>query len=269
MAKYTVEFGNPEEREKFINGHERFFERVGTLYEAITTTSIKTNVVLEKNEIVMDVLGALCVEDYNEILLLVGNGYGYGALRTLRSMFEKLVTARYLEIHPDDVYPFWDYHVVKVHKLQLDDVLKKLDPDGAKLDQFKVPRTGGGRKRLQPSWTKIDFVSMANEVGLGEYVKYAYHFTLEFAHPSVTAVLSLLDEIDGQLTILENGPQPKLAEVALMLAHYFLLDVLRLQIDHYKTGNEAILQQCVDDYRYIWGQERPTTDDISYNAPRN
>ena len=260
MAKYIVEFGRAEQREDFINKHERFFERIETLHRALNTVSIKTNVILDNNEIVMDVLCSLCVEDYNEILLLSGNGFGHGALKTLRGIFEKLVVARYLELHPDAVYDFLDFHAVKAHKLHLDDYLQRFDPDGAKLNRFKVARKEGARKRLQPSWTQTDFVSMAEEVGLGEHVTNAYHFPLEFAHPSVTAVFSLLQEIDGQLTIIENGPQPDLAEIALMMAHYFLLDVLRLQIEHYKREDEAVLQQCVDDYVYIWGQEQPPTD---------
>ena len=261
VSEFTVEFGRPEEREAFIRKHERFFERIGNLLEALKIATIKVNTTLSNAEIVIDALCTLCAEDFNQVRLLSANGCGHGALTILRGMFEKLVTARYLELHPHEVYKFWDYHVVKVSKLKLDDILKKLDPDGSKLAQFKVASKQGGRKRLQNRWTNIDFVRMAEEVGLGEYVRNAYHFPLEFAHPSVIAVLSLFERIDGQLTIKENGPQPDSAKMALSMAHFFLLNILLLQVEHYKIEDNPIFQQSIDDYVYIWGKERPSPDE--------
>ncbi len=259
--KYKVEFGEPKEREKFIVEHERFFERIGSLVKALNIAAIKVNANLSNAEVVIDTLCKLCVENFNEILLLSANGFGNGAITLLRSMFEKLVTARYLELHPNEVDKFFDYHAVKLHKLRQDNALKEFDPDGSILNQFKVVRKKGGRKRLQSSWTNNDLVKMAEEVGLGEFVKWAYHVPLEFAHPSVTAIVSFLEETDGQLTIKENEPRPQLAEDALMLAQAFLLEILRLQVAHYKVKDNPLFQQCIDDYAYIWGKERRSSDE--------
>ena len=49
-------------------------------------------------------LGRICVEEFNEILLLAGNGRGVGALKVLRGMFERAVYVRFWLLG-EPVYP--------------------------------------------------------------------------------------------------------------------------------------------------------------------
>ncbi len=251
MAKFTVEFGRPEEREHFINIHVRFFERFDNLQAALYAAFVKVNAPLDKIDIVVLALGNICVDDFSEILLLCANGFGNGSLKILRGMYEKLVVARYLHIHPEEVDAFWNFHAVKLSKMQFADILKKIDPDGKQLDQFKVAPKRGGRKRLQSSWTKKDFVCMANEVGLGEHVRNAYYLPLEFAHPSVHSILTKLEAEDGALNVKDGEPQRDTAEIAFPIAYFLILEVLRLQIEHFGlNSDDPIFQRCIDDYIY-------------------
>ncbi len=41
--KYTVEFGRPGEKERFVDIHERFFERLPNLQKAIDVAFLKEN----------------------------------------------------------------------------------------------------------------------------------------------------------------------------------------------------------------------------------
>ena len=52
-------------------------------------------------------LGRICVEDFNEILLLAGTGYGVGAQKVLRGMYERAVTSAYILANPETAEPFW------------------------------------------------------------------------------------------------------------------------------------------------------------------
>lgn len=170
-------------------------------------------------------------------------------------MYERLVTARYLHLNPGMADAFWDYHVVKLSKLDLGDIVKTLDPEGEVMKSFKVAKPGGGRARLKNSWADLDFVRMAEEVGLGEHVQKAYRLPLEFAHPSVTAILQLLEFEGGSLTIKDLEPQRDMAEIAFPLAHFFILEVLRVQVEHFGL-EDPIFRRCVDDYVYVWAPER-------------
>jgi hypothetical protein len=53
--------------------------------------------------------GNLVAEDFMELFLMAVNGYGYGATRLLRSMYEHTVMLRYLHEHPDDLQAFFDF----------------------------------------------------------------------------------------------------------------------------------------------------------------
>lgn len=54
------------------------------------------------------------MEDFNEVLLLCGNGYGIGAEKLIRGMYERAVTLVYLHQHPEYADDFLDYHKVAV-----------------------------------------------------------------------------------------------------------------------------------------------------------
>lgn len=255
MTKFTVEFGSPEECEYFINTHERFFERFDNLQSALHAAFEKVNVSREKIDIIVLVISNICVDDFSEILLLCANGFGNGALKILRGMYEKLVVARYLHLHPEEADAFWNFYAVGLSKMKFPDILEKIDPDGKILDQFKnTPKNGGGKK-LQASWTKKDFVSMANEVGLGEEIRNAYYLPLKFAHPSVYSILTKLEVKNNKLNVKSNEPQRDTAKIAFPIAYFFILEVLRLQIEHFGLDvNNPIFQQCIDDYKYALGR---------------
>ena len=52
-----------------------------------------------------------------ELLVLAGNGYGIGALKILRGMYERVVTAWYLHANPEETQDFMDFYWVAQHKL--------------------------------------------------------------------------------------------------------------------------------------------------------
>ena len=48
----------------------------------------------------------LCAEDFRAILILAGNGNGVAALKLLRPMYERALTAQYLSAHPEKAEAF-------------------------------------------------------------------------------------------------------------------------------------------------------------------
>lgn len=57
-------------------------------------------------------LGRVCVEDFEQILNLCGNGFGIGAMQMVRGMYERQVTAAFISRYPDEVDKFTAYSVV-------------------------------------------------------------------------------------------------------------------------------------------------------------
>jgi hypothetical protein len=141
-------------------------------------------------------LGGLAVEDFVEILLNAGNGYGVAALKLLRPMFERVITMMHLIRHPEEVQDFLDYHHVHLRKTV--NHIKAAGDDPAKYfsaEQLTEIETNYqavkprfleeickrcGTTRDGMSWTKTDLATMARNVGLGPYyVALCYFPTLQ------------------------------------------------------------------------------------------
>jgi hypothetical protein len=115
----------------------------------------------------------------------------------LRSMYEHTVTLRYLHEHTDEVKTFMNYHHVQQYKLMkpiLETFGKDVLPPDTVADverkyaevkeEFMVTDCKKcGTKRLNHSWTKLDFVSMAKQTGdIGTLIVGGYFLPLRHAH---------------------------------------------------------------------------------------
>ena len=182
-----IGFGIPEEQTEFIKRHSLFFDRFPNLRSAFYTAFIREMSTAEPVDRVVFYLGRLCVEDFLELLLLCGNGYGIGAMKILRGMFECAVTASYLQQNSEEAENFLDYHWIAKHKLA-QAIKETMGTDAIPKDIFEKFKENYqsvrpkfmvtdckkcGTQRLNHTWTKLDFVSMARKAGkIGELKSY-------------------------------------------------------------------------------------------------
>ena len=61
--------------------------------------------------------GNLVAEGFLELFLMAVNGYGFRAMKLLRSMYEHTVTLKYLREHLDELQAFFDFDRVQQYKL--------------------------------------------------------------------------------------------------------------------------------------------------------
>jgi hypothetical protein len=97
-----ITFGMPEEWEHFKERHPVFLDRVPNLFAACSIAFERTAQTSQPLDRVIYFSGRLCLEEFNEIFLLCGNGYGVAAQRLVLGMYERAVTARYLAEHPEE-----------------------------------------------------------------------------------------------------------------------------------------------------------------------
>src|SRR6202050_749548 len=166
--------GYPERWAAFNQRNARF---VSDCYPTLVATSEK---ILNRHvplksvaDVVIFLLGRAAFEDYCELWVLAGNGYGIGAYKILRGLYKKVVTLGYLVRHPPDIQRFHDYAIVQQRRLmnrvkadphmrgkfppaayqEIDDAYERIK------DQFVDAR---GRSL---SWTPLDTYSMARQAG--------------------------------------------------------------------------------------------------------
>jgi len=266
--------GNQEEWDDFEKRHKLFFERFADLREAQKGAFIRTLSSSSPRDRVIFSLGRLAVEDFQEILLLAGNGCGIGALKVLRGMYERVVTARYLHTaNNSEVENFLDYYWVQQNK-NAKELIQTYGEDvftqhgHAKEAQNLKDQYNNVRekflvtdckkcdtKRPNYSWSKLSLIAMADKVGerMRKLAYEAYYLPLQHTHSTISSIHNRFKiEGDGRLTF-KAGPHRTEADDALRFAHLLLLDVLELQKEYFQLDDlRESLDRSLSNYNEIW-----------------
>lgn len=253
----TITFGFPEEWDAFSGRNQKFLELFPRLQAAFDKHLIRTAADTTAPDRIILLLGRLCLEDFMEVMLLAGNGYGVGALKIVRGLYERAVTIAYLVENPDQTDDFLDY---------------------ARVEQFKAvsawvetnPKDARGQKRMasvrtrydevkdrfrdRKTWSGIDFVSMARATGsLGKLLVEAYYQPLAHAHGTAQALVSRLELSEERGFEFVGDAQTDEADSALRLAHKIMIYVLGAQLDHFHPGGlDETVQVCLTDFDAAW-----------------
>jgi hypothetical protein len=263
-----VIFGNPLALREFENRRPLLvpaMETVHTLVRSIYGRRIED---MPPSRQVVFLLARHALEDYAEIGLLCGYGYGHGGHKLLRGMFERVVTVFYLSAHPDEVRAYMDYDGV-AQRRQMNTVLAHLpaaapDPgvrDAIEAryrevkDQFMITRCRECKaKQVNFRWHKLDTVAMAAQVGLGAFIVPAYTWSTNQIHDTVRALNSRVRVGEDKNTIsFDSRLQPEVADNVLCTAHGLLLNVLTKVVELFEfTDVQQLLDRCHADYAAIW-----------------
>jgi hypothetical protein len=215
-------------------------------------------------------LGSNCCEEFYEILLLCGNGYGAGATRLLRTLYENAVTTAYIATHPEEADNFLDYNCV--HEKRMLDNFKKVAPrevektvpadrikqiaDTYEAMKAKFQMTDCkkcGTKKLQQGWTKKSpeqLASIAGERYQSLYV-YCYFLPMLRTHATAAGMADHMELKEGMLTVDTEGGK-RMVNTALLGAHRVLLAILRTQDEYFKLGLAAEIEEREKDFLACW-----------------
>lgn len=267
----VIQFGLPDEWIEFAKAHKLFLERFPNLKDSLNIAFVRQGVISDPVDRMVFFSGRLCAEDFMEVLLLCGNGYGVGALKILRGMYERCVTARYLHLHPEETEAFFDFYWLSQFKLA--QAIKETFGDDVP-PKDKIGELKANRDRVRPrfmvkvcdkcgaigenfTWTKLNFVSMARAAGsIGQPIVPAYYLPTQQAHSTVASLLSRLRQMEDGGLSFDEGPQREQADQAFITAHNIILNILDLQKEHFRLDSlEEPLQRCFQDFMDIWKRE--------------
>src|SRR5882724_1061599 len=265
-------FLNEAEWKSFSDRNQEFLRLFPNLVKAMNIAFIRKQTGPSIDVVILS-LGRLCLEEFMEILLLCGHGYGIAATRSIRGMYEQAVIAEYLHKNPDEVDAFLNYHHIAGYKMlkQIQatmgtDVLspeqtKRVEENYQKYKkQFMVSDCKKcGTFRVNHNWSKLDFVTMASRTSLGPLIVPDYYLPTRQIHSTVGAVFSRLEIEDGDGLVFNEEAQRDEADQSLMAAHILMLSILELQKNHFNLeALEAPLQTCLADFSTIWRKSPPT-----------
>ena len=109
--------GFPEEWDSFFKRHPSWPKVLDNLHQILEKTFIRKAKVNTPSERIVFFMGRLCAEDFNEICLLVANGYGFGSLKILRGFYKRVVTIIYISENENEAQQFLEYHYIHKGKL--------------------------------------------------------------------------------------------------------------------------------------------------------
>ncbi len=264
-----VIFGKAEEWADFDQRHPRFAERLPRLKSTLEALFAPAKTPRLVDRVVRNLLRT-CVEDFFEILLLAGNGYGVGAQKLLRGLYERAVTARYLSAHPRKARAFWSFARINMYSLMapLEKAHGRTDliPEKIKRDLIRFHKrythtavktaTGKTRRRSTGKWSDdLSFEAIAETCGsFGKILPYGWHLPTFQDHATAQNMLTRIEQTPGGDVAFIDGPQREIADDQLIWAHLILLDVAELQARHFRRFRKMrrALQEIGHDFQDIW-----------------
>jgi len=248
-------FGLAEEQQHFRERNLKFIEvfpRISNRMDQMFGRAFKSP---NKIQQMVFTFGCVIVEDFREILLNCANGYGIAGLKLLRPMFEATVTSIYLARHPEELEAFLEYDCVHQRKgLQHAeslgiDVSRWLSKDEqieieanykAIRGRYRQVCPKCGHSREQPSWTKMDPIAMARDIGIEKASLSFYFFTTLLIHTTVTGIS------------IERAPQRSQADDAVAAAHRLMVLVLEYHNRYFGLGISGLREELLRDVEYAW-----------------
>lgn len=236
-----------------------------------------------KADISSFMMARIAVDDFSELLTLASNGWGNGAMKTLRGMYERIVTSAYVALFPEVSRSLVDSTWTQQWKVWKRAVSLKPDiADEVPQDTIEElqQRAAEAQARHEESickkckqliqvhaWTKVDLETMAKKVdekltelnlphgSLADYYLRCYLQPTAIAHATGTSVNEKFEFVDGQWTYKMDSSRER--RQAMMFGHAILLMLLGRQAQHFSYGLDDKLAVRVKAFRKTWGLLQP------------
>jgi hypothetical protein len=214
----------------------------------------------------------IAVEDFAEIIVLCKAGYGLGALKSLRSLYEHLVTLSYISKNPTEADRFLDYQPINEGKVlnqakelgqeglfglsqEHMEEIEKAYKEAKKSFQVSLCKTCK-TTRTNFSWSTLSIPEMARHADkfLYEMCTTLYLLPTFHTHATVPAVVSRvkLGEHGGFKS--DIAAQPNHVPTALIGGHNLVLKLLDATNSHFSLGMDSEIETRLKDFMQAWPQ---------------
>ncbi len=292
QSDLPIAVGNADSQQRFISEHAEFLREHHKIHLLLTKIFIRPlarpseegieglpdddpAVIAFENKIIANrlifYLGRTAADDFGELLVLAGNGYGVGALKILRGMYERMVTAAFLATKPSEARIFAEDDTIKKWKLWREhiEIIPELEdrPTEEQKREFEERYKAIRAKRkeeecpkcrqpkTQEAWTRVTIKDMAKQAdsGLAQmYVKAYLEPTFQSHATSYGLGTRLVDTEEGGHTF--NDTTPKEARDAVFYGHNLILRLLGFQNGYFNLGLDTEIQERISMFPKIWGR---------------
>jgi hypothetical protein len=236
--------------EEFTNGLPGFVEAINDGMNCIVDQAHEMTT-SSGPELVISMLTGSLADNLYDIIFLCANERRDGALRLLRTPYEKFLYAHHISVHPEAAENFLQFDAIQTRALMnaLEEhyAYKMSEMGRIGLDQwvksaqskFKRNKCSECGESLPRMWTKVTPEEMARDAGLAEIHVLAYRYSTLFIHPTWRG---LADQAKDSIKL------PSIVTIV----HRLVFETIKLQWLQFKktkkvTGRTAeVIQRLVD-----------------------
>lgn len=199
-----------------------------------------------------------CRDIFEEICFALHDGFGRAALRAVRTMYECVVVARFLHLHPEKADEFLDRFYTQWAKISQHLGAKDRSAEFDSKLRMHVPKYAEGKRvgMRDLDWSGKHLFEMAEEAGrLADLHPLAFDLASAYIHPS--PLLYMSGFTPGQT---EDSPhvgeskQEEEARFAIMLGYDLMLNAVDLRLKYAPSDAlQLLLDECKADFSRIWG----------------
>jgi hypothetical protein len=187
-------------------------------------------------------------------------------MKILRGMFERVVTAKYLDKYPEEADAFINYFPVSRYKqanAAREFLLKeKLEEIKAERDEVigryqiseHCKHCKKEQKRANHTWTRVDTPRMAELAGIKLPTVTGYYLPMQETHATLASIMRRLrPNEDSQGFTYDETATFDESQITLVTAHYLVLAALECLRDRFKLGDliEGRFSQCLQGFNQV------------------
>jgi hypothetical protein len=270
VSKDLVQFGNPEFWQEAYDSFPKFWAVIHRAADALNDVTMKRvyENVEPRQKVILN-LGLLSAVSVMELITLVGNGFGLGAMKVARTLLESAINAEYLRMFPEECEDYLEWHWVEQHKM-LEYMREHMSVEFAQLGTEEIERTKDGfdkaRHRylrrdgsLMGSWCRLDLGARAAKVGFAAPYKLIYPMGSKLIHGTFGG-LAMHFDVDGEESRIGMPPSPKYCAQALVGGHASLIRIVETVSKTFDVTPSPSVQELLADYESAWRDSDLTSD---------
>jgi hypothetical protein len=264
-----------------VERHPEFFARVGHLQEAVRSVVDPAYEALDGGQQMQMNMLMLTAIGVAEIVTLVGNGMGHGAMKIVRGVMENAINMEYMRQFPGEAEKYLEWQSVEQYKLHkhLEESSpalyeeipqEKRGSDEAEYHRVRPlfvyeirTRTGATKTKMQDGWCREDLFHRAERVGLAQSYRTVMPSANQILHGTISGWIRDIDEVTRRI---EYPPTHKWSGEALIAAHMALIQALETASLALNTTPTPTLNTLKEDFHAAWGENPPGISDATEPA---
>lgn len=267
MTTDEVSFGFERFWRTAYDAFPRFWEVMPRVVDSLDSLIARGYANVDPIHKVIINLGILTAGSLAETVLLVGNGFGHGAMKITRAMLESAINAEFLRRFPSELDNYLDWSHVENHKLleyirsDAPHLLPKFPQaysDETERD-FQAVRgrfefvTAKGKRKLRGSWCSLALDVRASRTDFQEAYRLIYPLGSKLIHGTIGG-LALHSDRNEPSARVGVPPSLMLCKEALIPAHLCAVKMAETVSNSVEQQPPHSIANLTTDYHYSWGE---------------